>query len=723
MPAGRMLKKALRQLDEGVTRLAVLSLRSFIWPVFVSIAVGSGAWMALHQKRLGLHSQNKVPQPERMEAFWWTIAAFGCVLALHALVGLIVRWRSGEFQSVKVTRLVNQATSFLLATPFVAMLLTPSLEHKRPIMTMVYVIVAGLCFVPTFMLLAREPPLDEQLEDGRLSERIGQWVTPVILVLMFLGYGLFFSRLSIIHHHGMGTRTIDLGYYDNIFYQSIHGRPLACSFLKAGHHGSAHFDPILVILSPLYLLYPRAEALLVLQSFWLAAGVFPAYLIGRHVLSSRLAGLVLAAVYALHPAVHGANMYEFHSLTLIAMPILWALYFLETGNKKAYWVTLAVLLLIREDVPLLMCFVATYAILTRRPGYARLGWITIVVCLAYFGIAKTVFMTSADILNAGPESYGFSYYYRDMIPHKEGFRGMIVSLLTNPSFLLSHILSEKKVEFLLKLFVPMACLPLFAKPGRFILLYGAIFTLLATRAPVFETGFQYSMLLVPAMVALTPIGLRRLRDGRAPGLLGVSPNQLTVGLVGAVLVLSLLTSWRFGGIVDNKAFKGGFSRVIRELNDSRRERYTEIQQMVAMIEPGAGVTVTNKTGPHASNRKHVYLYRQRKVQESHYVFIDMRDLKGKYRAWHDRRVKRGELELVREHQTVKLYRFHPDKEHADAAPGDDEGADDLPRPKPASRPKPKPKQPPALPTTVPEDGPTDVESPDDERDDRVERTR
>ncbi|MEQ9321419.1 MAG: hypothetical protein RIF41_19805, partial [Polyangiaceae bacterium] len=212
-----MLKKALRQLDEGVTRLAVLSLRSFIWPVFVSIAVGSGAWMAFHQKRLGLHSQNKVPQPERMEAFWWTIAAFGCVLALHALVGLIVRWRSGEFQSVKVTRLVNQATSFLLATPFVAMLLTPSLEHKRPIMTMVYVIVAGLCFVPTFMLLAREPPLDEQLEDGRLSERIGQWVTPVILVLMFLGYGLFFSRLSIIHHHGMGTRTIDLGYYDNIF--------------------------------------------------------------------------------------------------------------------------------------------------------------------------------------------------------------------------------------------------------------------------------------------------------------------------------------------------------------------------------------------------------------------------------------------------------------------------------------------------------------------------
>ena len=90
MPAGRMLKKALRQLDEGVTRLAVLSLRSFIWPVFVSIAVGSGAWMAFHQKRLGLHSQNKVPQPERMEAFWWTIAAWvGIAVSAVASVVLI----------------------------------------------------------------------------------------------------------------------------------------------------------------------------------------------------------------------------------------------------------------------------------------------------------------------------------------------------------------------------------------------------------------------------------------------------------------------------------------------------------------------------------------------------------------------------------------------------------------------------------------------------------
>ena len=39
-----------------------------------------------------------------------------------------------------------------------------------------------------------------------------------------------------------------LGYYDNIFFQSIHGKPLGCSMIKSGYHGSAHFDPLLVLL-------------------------------------------------------------------------------------------------------------------------------------------------------------------------------------------------------------------------------------------------------------------------------------------------------------------------------------------------------------------------------------------------------------------------------------------------------------------------------------------
>ena len=111
-------------------------------------------------------------------------------------------------------------------------------------------------------------------------------------------------------------------------------------------------------------------------------------------------------------------------------------------------------------------------------------------------------------------------------------------------------------------------------------------------------------------------------------------------------------------------FRGGFSRPVRTLTDVHRKQHEELKKMIALIEPGAGVTVTNRVGPHVSNRMRAYLYRQRKVQESHYVLVDERELRGKWKSWHNRRVAREELQVVAEYKTFKLYRFHPENEKA-----------------------------------------------------------
>src|SRR5690606_38669826 len=102
-----------------------------------------------------------------------------------------------------------------------------------------------------------------------------------------------------------------------------------------------------------------------------------------HALDSRFAGLVTAAAYGLHPALHGPNLYEFHSLTLVAPPMLWALFFLETKRFKSYWATFALLLLVREDVSLLLAFVGVYALLRDDKAHHRAGWVTLGICLFY----------------------------------------------------------------------------------------------------------------------------------------------------------------------------------------------------------------------------------------------------------------------------------------------------------------------------------------------------
>jgi uncharacterized membrane protein len=484
-------------------------------------------------------------------------------------------------------------------------------------------------------------------------ERAAKVAAVLAIGALWAGYAFFFSRLSILNHHGLRTATIDLGYYDNIFYQSAHGRPLGCSFIKMGYHGSAHFDPILVVLSPLYLLYPRAEFLLVLQSVWLGMGVVPVYLLGRGRLQSRASGVALAAMYAVYPALHGANMYEFHSLTLVAPVALWQLYFLEAGHRRAYWALLLPTLLVREDVAILMCFVGGYAVLSRRPGWARLGWVTILVSIIYFAVVKRFFMTSVDVFMSGPNSYSFAYYYDDLIPNHNGVAGMLISLLTNPVFVLKTMLAEAKVVYVLTLFVPLCFLPLVARPGRFMLAWGMIFCLLATRPAVFSTHFQYSCIIIPVAFALVPEALRQVEDGpfaRAYGLDGVRFRQ---ALLAGAFVASLLTSWKFGGVIDNGSFHGGFGPPARSLSDKDRETYAWIEREVAKIPRDASVGTTNRAGAYVSNRKAAYFYPEH--TDVDWLFLDDSEIRGADQERLAKSVKAGVFELIGKHDRFALY--------------------------------------------------------------------
>ncbi len=183
-------------------------------------------------------------------------------------------------------------------------------------------------------------------------------------------------------------------------------------------------------------------------------------------LAHRGKALLLAAVWAIYPALHGANMYEFHSLALISPLVVWLLYAYETGRDRLYWFTFAVLLLCREDVPLLMCFVGLYAILDRRGvSKARLGWVTIAMSLVYFVIVKLFFMTSPGIIMSGKDAYSYAYYYEELIPNRSGLGGLLVSLLTNPIFVLKLLTEEPRSSSCSSSSSPSASCPSSPSPG------------------------------------------------------------------------------------------------------------------------------------------------------------------------------------------------------------------------------------------------------------------
>lgn len=712
------------RVDGLVERAAVAGRNWLIWPFLYAITTGSGLWMLVHRDRLPAVATNKVGAPQATQMALWVAAALGVLALVYAGATFRDRRRAGAWSSAAAGEL-NRRLRFLLALPILPALALPKIEVDKPELTFFFAaLAAGLVGWAVYgwtrspspePALAAEQPGPEAIAPAeQRRERLRRVGAAAAVAALWAGYGLFFSRLSITNHHALNTRTIDLGYYDNIFYQSIHGRPLGCTLIRGGWHGSAHFDPLLVLLSPLYLLYPRAELILILQSVWVGSGVVPLYLITRERLGRRLPGVVLGFMYALYPALQGANMYEFHSLTLLSPLILWVLYFLERGSLRAYFLMLIPTLLLREDVPLLLCFVGLYAILSRRPGYARVGWVTIILCGIYFVVVKRFIMPSPEIFMSGKEALSFAYYYEELIPNKNGVTGLVISVLSNPAFVLKHVFSEPKVRYLLTLFLPLLFLPFLARTGRVMLVYGLLFCFLASRTAVFSPAFQYSSVILPIAFALVPQALRRIEDGHAPAALGLDGPRLSRALLGAALVSSLLVSWKFGAILPNEAFRGGFGKVTRTLNPEQQAVHAWLREQIDRIPRGASVGVTNKLGPHASNRKEVYFY-PGSGRTVDWLLIDEGEIKGNDIERHNQRVQRGEYVLVSRYKNSKMALFERRPGAAplppvapsgspSAAPGTAAPA----APKPPT-PAPKPAQP-GTPTPRPE--PTDMERPE-----------
>lgn len=633
------------------------------WPLTYAVFVGGSAFTIRHMSWVPLLDTNKVPEKASIQMAIWSVVALGLYSLLQLAVLLITRLVRGDSGGIRTVAEVNRRLVPLLAVPPLLTLSLPTIERDSWRETAALILLSAALVGIGVYAWARPRKAEGPVEVGvpgsvpdaprRSWPSLGFAKAGAGLAVLSLwaAYGWFFSRLSLTNHHAINTRTTDLGYYDNIFYQSAHGRPLGCSFLRTGNHGAAHFDPILVLLSPIYRLYSHAEFLLVLQAVWLGAGVVPVYLIAREKLDSRVGAVVLAAMFALYPALHGANMYEFHSLSLLTSIVLCALYFLEREAYKRYAVCFALALLCREDAAIVMCLVGFYAILRGGRRYLRAGWITIGTSLVYFAIVKRFFMTSIDPLNSGPNSNSFGYYFDALIPNHNSIGGLIATFSTNPVFVLRTAVAEPKIQFLVAIFLPVLFLPFFARAGRVMLAWGLFFCLLASRGPVFSIHFQYTSLLTPFVFALTPIALHQLKDADLVRRIGVDGQRLWKGLLGAAFVATLLMSWKYGGIVENETFHGGFTRVARTLTDKQEEQYRWMRAESDKIPKDARVGTTNRVGAYVSNRKGAFFYPEH--QDVDFLFVDENEVSA---AEMERLKKEVEFVLVTRRKKIGVYK-------------------------------------------------------------------
>jgi hypothetical protein len=184
--------------------------------------------------------------------------------------------------------------------------------------------------------------------------------------------------------------------------------------------------------------------------------------------------------------------------------------------------------------------------------------------------------------------------------------------------------------------------------------YGAPFILFATREYVYSLHFQYPALVLPFLVGAVPHGIESLATCRRAASVGLRPESVRFAAWSGLLVAALLVSLKFGAVVANDSFKGGWNRIERRWGAKQQARYAALRSLVDMIPPRASVAADNEIAPHITSRPKASQWPA--GADSDYLLLHTGRYDEKERGRVKKLVDSGKFEEVARAEGFTLYR-------------------------------------------------------------------
>jgi uncharacterized membrane protein len=436
----------------------------------------------------------------------------------------------------------------------------------------------------------------------------------VIVIAAAAAYAAFFIFYTLRWHYKLRTGNYDLSINNNLMFGGLEGHFLESTVVfpkdppryLANH---AKFGAYLFL--PIYALFPRAETLLVIQSLFVGFGAVPLFAFARRHLSDWMAALVALAYLSYYP-LHGASFSEFQAIPVAAFFVFTVAWATETGRYRVLAAALLIALLLREDVSIGLAVLGAFFLLS---GYRPLpGLVIAAVAGSYFLLLRFYVMDSAG-------SWWFPNMYKELWADEEkGFRSVIKTMITNPTFTLSKLIVEKKLYYMLHLLLPLAFLPVRRWYLWLAFLPGVLLTLLVTNYdPPITYSFHYVMHWAPYLFMAAAVALEAYR--REAGV----PRYRAAAA--AMLAATIVLSYNYGAFPRREgSFKAGFSRIEFSYTETEAARYQRLKDLVSVIPPDAPVAATEKVGPHVSSRRLMYTMRNG-PQTADWIVASSRELK------------------------------------------------------------------------------------------------
>src|SRR5215469_16263447 len=223
---------------------------------------------------------------------------------------------------------------------------------------------------------AEPAPYDPKLT-GRIAFGLVACIVAVYIVVM--------SGYVVGLQSTFQTSAEDLGIMDQVLWNTSHGHFMLQSICNSVTDSNClapifsrfaiHFEPILVVISLIYVFIPSVKFLLVFQVVVVGTGAFPAYLLATRRLRNVLWGLGFAVAFLIYPSLQAAVTFAFHPETLAATVIMWALYFLAIRRYRWLIVCCCITLLCKETLALDVMMIGAFVTLIHQRPRIGIGLI------------------------------------------------------------------------------------------------------------------------------------------------------------------------------------------------------------------------------------------------------------------------------------------------------------------------------------------------------------
>ncbi len=303
--------------------------------------------------------------------------------------------------------------------------------------------------------------------------------------MLFL-YVVYFTKVSIEVHEGLGTSSYDIGLYQQGVWLLGHGDAPFVTLMGRNMFGD-HASLVLLFVAPIYRLFPSANTLFFLQSVFIALGALPVFLAARKRLASEAMAVVLAGCFLLHPAVGWANRENFHPDSFVAFFLGMAIYGALERKWRLYWVFVILTILVKEDVVLVLLPLGIWVAMKRdrRIGVATMAATVVATLLGMFLLMRSLIG----------------------VPTRNGWRipfggpgGLMREAIERPGNVIEHFRSDDRPFYFWQMTFPVAFV--FARrPGLASVSLLVIGTnMLSTFWYQYHLEYHYSLIAVPAIV-------------------------------------------------------------------------------------------------------------------------------------------------------------------------------------------------------------------------------